>query len=167
MDTGTIMSVVVNLSNLTKKKQDIIKLSDTSTMTRIGSEVLRMNQEQISRGVDENDKKFKPYSESYQRQIMAAKAKISPKGKWKGSGKSKARLGAKNPSEVNLTVTGAMLADFGIVRVERGEVEIGFHSIREKQKASGNVKIREFVGLTKKNERALFDWIKKTFLGRH
>jgi len=167
MDTGSIMSVIINLSNLTKKKADIARLSDTVTMTRIGAEVLRMNNEQIKRGVDGNDKRFKPYSDSYREQIMAAKSEISHKGKWKGTGKSKARLGVKDPSDVNLTVTGAMLADFGVVRVEKGEVEIGFHSIKEKQKAAGNYKIREFVGLTKKNERALFDWVKRTFLGKH
>ncbi len=160
------MSTVISLKNLVKKKDQIKKLSETSTMSLIGEKVLELNTEQIESGVDQNNRKFKPYSESYKKQIMAAKSRISGKGRWKGGGKSKARLGAKDPNEVNLTVTGSMLADFGIVKVKKGEVVIGFHSIKQKQKAEGNVKKRQFVGLTKKNYSNLFSWIKKTFLGK-
>lgn len=161
------MSVEINLKNLTKKIDQLKKLSEINTMGLIGEKVLELNTDQIENETDKNGKKFKPYSQSYKKQILDAKARISSKGRWKGGGKSKARLGAKDPNEVNLTVTGRMLADFGVVKVKRGEVEVGFHNLKQKQKAEGIFKIRQFVGLTKKNKKVLFDWIKKTFLSKY
>jgi hypothetical protein len=167
------MSTIIRLDNLTSKIKQLEKLSDTQTMAQIGEKALELNVDQINDHVDNKGKAFKKYSDSYRKQIIDAKKniKISKKtgrARWGGKGKSRAQIGAKDPNEVNLTVSGKMLGNFGIVRVSKGEVEIGFNSVREKEKAKWNTENdRHFVGLTGKNTKVLFAWIKETFLSKH
>jgi len=141
------MSVEINLSNLNAKADQIKRLSQPGTMEKIGQKVIELNMAQIRGQQDAAGNPFPAYTPRWQ--------------EWRSKHK-------RNPGVVDLTISGAMLAGLGVVRVQEGEVEVGFNSVSEKRKAKGELYNKKrpirFVGLHDKSREKLFEWIRERFL---
>jgi hypothetical protein len=170
------MSVIVSLKNLEKKYNNVRGLIETRGMEQVGQKVKQLQLDQIDKKIDKHGKPFKPYtamyadakgkdrndvtlvsnalkpvssmSKEHQKIIYASLNAKGIKGKKGGSRKMKG---------------GHMIHAIGNTAVRFGQVNIGFLSKNARDKAAWNFETREFFGLTKKNKKTLFDWIRKKF----
>jgi len=114
----------------------------------IGSDIIdRIVTRTQNENVDKNGKKFPKYSKSYSGSLD-----------FKNSGKT---------NDVDLTLSGDMLATLKILDIKKGQVIIGFEKGTENDKAEGNIlgtygsdkpnpkKARDFLGITEKEKEKI------------
>jgi hypothetical protein len=145
-------NVTISLANLNAKIKKLDAANKMLAMQLTGQKALQLNEDQISKEIDRDGKRFPPYSLRYQK--MRAD----------GFGKGKPR----DPNTVDLVITGQMLQNFDVQNVTSYSVTIGFSSPEEARKARGvyqNPKRPiKFVGLTQSNRQKLLTWFYKRFI---
>lgn len=139
--------VIYDLRNTRKKLKNVMFLGSKGGMEKIGKEAKALNLEQIEKQKEADGSRVKPYSKRYAER--KGETKVTYVGKKSAAG-SKRRRG------------GHMMFAFQVM-ARKGRVIVGFISKTAKQKARWNAKIRNFVGLTPKNERRLIKWVHKVF----
>ena len=129
------VKVEANLPSIERQVKNLKKLP----MLKTGLKAQELNDDQISKGIDNKGRKMKSYTKAYA---------------------DKEKEGSRQP--VNLVLSGRMMQNFGVIRTARDKVIVGFSSLKERLKAKGLVsggknrtKEREFVGLSKKNRQKL------------
>jgi hypothetical protein len=107
----------------------------------IGQEIITRIRERTARGIDKDGDKFKGYSEDYKKSLNF-------------------KIAGKSASEVNLRLSGEMLAELDLLAQAPGVIEIGYVAGSEANaKADGNIrgtygqsrstgKARNFLGVT-------------------
>lgn len=121
-------------------------LSDPGVKENIGREVIVKIQERTESGIDKNNKGFKkPYSKSYARSLVF-------------------KIYGKSPSDVNLKLTGEMLANMQQNVSNGPKIVIDFASDQQNAKADGHIRgggrnnslpVRDFFGLPAKEEEKI------------
>jgi hypothetical protein len=120
----------------------VVKLKDTTLprqyLQAVGRELVQIILRRTASGLDKNGKPFKEYSDAY---------------------KNSADFGltGKSPGNVNLRLSGDMLADFSVISARDGRIILGFDSEEQRAKAhghmtgqegSGNLPVRDFLGIS-------------------
>ena len=120
----------------------VVKLKDKNVskqyMHALGRELVQIILKRTAAGKDKHGKAFVGYSKEY---------KASDDFKLTG----------KSPSNVNLRLSGDMLADLGVISARNGRIIIGFESEEQRAKAhghitgkegSGKLPVRDFLGIS-------------------
>lgn len=119
----------------TTLKINVDKSYPEDYLRRIGREMVNVIRDRTAKSLDKNKQVFAPYSKEYK-----------SSDDFKLAGKS---------SKVDLTLSGDMLADLGVVSVKKGQIEIGFDRDNQRAKAhghitgaNGNLPVRNFLGIS-------------------
>jgi len=137
-------------SNRSREFRDQLRplINDPSVKSNIGREVVRLIRERTESGVDKNNKDFKPstYSKGYQQSLQF-------------------KIYGKSASEVNLKLTGQMLANMQSNALSSSpSIVVDFASDLQNAKADGHIRgggrnntlpVRDFFGLPKKEEERI------------
>lgn len=104
-------------------------------LKRIGREIVNVIRDRTAKSLDKNRNPFPAYSKEYK-----------ASDDFKLAGKT---------SRVDLTLSGDMLADLGVLSVKKGQIEIGFERGEQRAKAhghitgaNGNLPVRNFLGIS-------------------
>lgn len=122
----------------------------------LGLEVAEFVRQRSESGLDKRNVKFKKYSEAYTKSLD-----------FKNAGKS--------PGDVNLTLSGDMLAALDVISASKEKIIIGYENgTPENDKAAWNVngtygksktiKKRDFMGITKKDLKPLIQKVEDEYL---
>jgi hypothetical protein len=139
----------ISLKNLTGKIDGLNALRSKKGMELVGQKGKQLNIEQIERGKEATGKSVKPYEADYAAKKGVAQNQVDYVGKKSTYAKGQRR-------------GGHMMAAFGVIS-RKGSATIGFLSASAKEKAKWNAEHREFIGLTKRNAKALVKWARQRF----
>lgn len=106
-----------------KIKIPIPKVYNLIERKAIGEEILRFIRNRTNKGLDKNNNKFPKYSKSYTKSLDF-------------------KIAGKSAGNVNLKLSGDMMADLQVLNTKKGEVTIGFRKSDKvtNGKAEGNIK---------------------------
>jgi hypothetical protein len=120
----------------------VVKLKDRTLprqyLQAVGRELVQIILMRTADGKDKNGKPFVGYSDDYKES-------------------DDFQLTGKSPGNVNLRLSGDMLADFGVISARDGRIVLGFDSEEQRAKAhghmtgqegSGNLPVRDFLGIS-------------------
>jgi hypothetical protein len=120
----------------------VLKLKDTTLprqyLQAVGRELVQIILRRTAAGKDKNGKPFVGYSDDYKESDDFG-------------------LTGKSPGNVNLRLSGDMLADFSVLAARNGRIILGFDSEEQRAKAhghmtgqegSGNLPVRDFLGIS-------------------
>ena len=143
------MASITLKTNFKPLIRDIKDIEDID-MRNIGIKALELNEDQIGKKKNRDGSSFKSYTAAY--------------AKRKGVGRGEVDLVSKG--KVGGKLRGTMLKSFGILRITKRIVEIGFRISGNREKAKGNVNTRPFVGLQTGSRKKLFKFASNILLRR-
>jgi len=140
-----MMTISIQLKGLDKSISQINK----TDLASIGAKVIELSESQIAKKIDARGNKYKPYSKEYAKAkhvsrssvTLVSNALVRPKGA--------------------MNQTGHMLKEFGVIKLTKGMVVLGWTNPKNKAKARGNFNTRRFIGLNEKSRKELFKYVRK------
>jgi len=120
----------------------LVKLKDDTLprqyLEALGRELVQTILKRTAKGIDRYGNRFEPYSKAYKNS-------------------DDFQLTGKSSSNVNLTLSGDMLADLSVISARKGRIIIGFEDEQQRAKAhghvtgkdgSGDLPVRDFLGIS-------------------